>query len=114
MRGVVAKVAIVVGALPILQALQMNLSRQLPFGVVDTFARLGNVVVVFERVHYVELKSPDDIGGILNVARLLKTLERNGLRVVHAIETADDDKGRIRIALKFLELADRIINAELS
>ena len=107
----VAEVAIVVGALPILQALEMNLPRLLPLGVVDTFASFVNVVVVFERVHDVELQSPNDIGGVLDVARLLETLERNGLRVVHAVKTADDDKGSVGVALKFLQLANRIINA---
>ena len=77
MRGKVAKVAVVVGALSILEALQMNLSRLLTFGVVDTFSSISNVVVAFERVHDVELQSPDDIGGVLDIARLFETLERD-------------------------------------
>lgn len=111
--GIVTKVTVVVGALPILEALQMNLPRLLPLGVVDSFASFGNVVVAFELVHHVELQSPNDIGGVFNVPRFLETLEGNELRVVRPIETADDYKGRIGIALKFFKLANRIINAEL-
>ena len=59
------------------------------------------------------MKSPDDVGGVLDVARLLETLEGNGADVVVAIETADDDKSSIGVALKLLELTNRIVNAEL-
>ena len=57
------------------------------------------------------MQSPDDVCGVLNVAALLEALEGNGSDVVIAVETADDDKGRISVALEFLELADGIINA---
>ena len=111
--GKVLEIAVVVGALPILETLQVNLPRLSFLGIVDTFASFGNVVVAFERVHNVELKSPNDIGGVLNVARFLEALERDRLRVVRPIETADDDEGRIGVALKLLKLADGIINTEL-
>ena len=88
------------------------MTRLLPFGVVDSFARIGEIAGV-DVVQDVELQSPNDVGGVLDVPRLLETLEGNRLRVVGAIETADDDEGGVGVALKFLEFADGIVNAEL-
>ena len=61
----------------------------------------------------VELKSPDNVRGVFDVAAFFERRKRDGADVVVAIETADDDEGRIGVALKFFELADGIINAEL-
>ena len=64
-------------------------------------------------IENVELQSPNDICGVLDVARFLEALEGNGADVIVAIEAADDDESRIGVALKFFKLADGIINTEL-
>ena len=114
MSGVVEEEAIVIDTLPILKAFKIDLARLLIFGLFNTFAELREVIVAFEMVHKVELESPDDIGGIFNVARFLEALEGNGLRVIGAVETAYDEECGVGVALEFLELADGIINTELS
>ena len=75
-------------------------------GVINSPADVREIIVFFELVHQIELQSPNDIGGVLNVAGFLKALERNGIRIVDAIETADDDERCIGVALKFLQLAN--------
>ena len=102
---------VIVGALTIFEAFKLNLARLLLFGVVDFFPSVGDV----ERVDGVddeELKSPDDIGGIFDVARFFETLEGNGFGVVVAIERRNDEEGRIGITLKFFEFANGIIDAK--
>ena len=106
--------AIVIGALPIFEAFEVDLARLLSLGVFDTFARLGNVIVAFEVVHNVKLESPNNVGGVFNVARLFEALEGNGMRVIRAVETAYDEEGGVGVALKFLKLADSIVDTELS
>ena len=100
MSGVVEEEAIVIGALPILEAFKVDLARLLFLGLFNTLARLGNVVVAFESAHNVELQCPDDIGGVFNVARFLEALEGNGLRVIGAVETADDEECGVGVALE--------------
>ena len=82
------------------------------FGLVNFLSSFRNVKRV-DRIESEELKSPNDISGILNVAGLLETLERNRLNVVLAIERADDNEGGIGVTLKLFKLANRIINTEL-
>ena len=60
------------------------------------------------------MQSPDNIGGVFDIARFLETLERNRVDIVSAIETADYDESSIGVALKFFKLSNRIINAEFS
>ena len=74
---------------------------------------IGNVAGI-DRVKNEKLQSPNDISGVFNVAGFLEAVERNGLDIVVAVERADDEKGRVGVALKFLKLTDRIINAEFS
>ena len=109
--GMVVKEAVVIGALPILQARELNLTRLLFFSFIDFLAIFRSVERV-ERVEYIELQSPNDIGGIFDIAGFFEALERNGMGVIGAVEGANDDKGGIGVALKFLELANGIINAE--
>jgi len=112
MGGEIIEEALVVGALPIFEAFELNLSRLKFFGVVNLLAEVGEIAGI-EMIEDVKLKSPDDIGGVFNVAALFEALEGNGLNVVLPIETADDEKGGVGVALKFFELANRIIDAEL-
>ena len=49
------------------------------------------------------MKSPDDVGGVFNIAGFFEAVERNGLDIVVAVERTDDDKSRISVALKFFE-----------
>ena len=112
MSGEVLEEAFVVGTLSILKALELDLARLLFFGFIDKLAVFGSIERV-KRVGDEKLKSPDDVGGVLNVAAFLEALEGNGVCVVGAIERADDEKGSIGVALKLLELAHRIINTEL-
>lgn len=55
--GVVEKKAIVIGALPILEAFEVDLARLLFLGLFNALAELREVIVAFEMVHKVELKS---------------------------------------------------------
>ena len=89
----------------------MYLTGLLLFGVVDTFAGVCNVTRI-DMIKDVELQSPDNISGILDIARLLETLERNRLRVIDTIETADNDESGIGVALKFFELTNGVIDTE--
>ena len=104
---------VVIGAVTIFKAFELNLSRLLFFSFVDLFPCISDIEGV-ERVENEKLKSPDDISSIFNVAGFLEALEGNGLRVVGAIERADNKESRIGVALKFFELADGIINTEFS
>ena len=110
---VVVEKTIVIGALPIFKAFELNLARLLLFGFVDFLSSVRDV----ERVGIIddeELKSPNDIGSVFDIARFFKALEGNGLCVIIAVERTDDDKSRISVALKFFELANGIVDAEFS
>ena len=72
-REVVEK-ALVVGALSIFKALELNLSRLLLFGFVDYLPSVRDVKRV-DRVNDEELKSPNDIGGIFDIAGFFEALE---------------------------------------
>lgn len=109
--GMIAEEAVVVRALTIFDAFELDLPRLLFFGVVNAFPSLGEIAGI-DVVQDVELESPNDVGCVLDVPRLLEALEGDRLRVVGAVETADDDEGSVGVALKFLELSDGIINAE--
>ena len=98
--GEIIEKALVVGALAILKTFELNLPRLLFFSVVDLLAQVGEIGGA-QMIEDVELKSPDDVGGVLDVARFLEALEGNGLHVVLPIETADDETGGVGVALKF-------------
>ena len=100
MSGEIIEKALVVGALTILKTFELNLPRLLFFSVVDLLAKVGEVART-QMVENIELESPDDIGGVFNVAAFLEALEGNGLHVILAIEATDDDKRSIGVALKF-------------
>ena len=110
---VVFEEAVIIGALSVFEAFKINLSRLLFFSLFNAFTKLGNVTVSFQFVKKVKLQSPDDIGGVFDIARFLETLERNGVDVVSAIETADNDESGISVALEFLQLANGVVNTEL-
>lgn len=112
MSGEVLEETFIIGALPILETLELNLTGLLFFSVVDAFSCVGNVAGI-NGAENVELKSPNNVGGVFDIAAFLEALERNGLSVILSVETAYDDESRIRVALKFLKLAYGIINAEL-
>ena len=109
--GMVVKETVVVDSLSILEARELNLTGLLFFSFIDFLAIFRSVERV-ERVEYIELQSPNDIGGIFDIAGFFEALERNGMGVIGAVEGADDDKGSIGVALKLLELANGIVNAE--
>ena len=110
--GKVIEKTVIVRALPIFETLEVNLTRLNFFSVVDFFAGLRNICAALDLIHDVELQSPNDIGRIFNAAGFFKTLERNGLIIVGAIERADDNEGGIGVALKFFEFADGIVYSE--
>ena len=95
----------------VFQAFELDLARLFLFGVVDFFPTVSNVAWV-DRIDGEKLQSPDDIGGVLNVAGFFETLKRNRLRVISAIETADDYKSRIGVTLKFFKLANGVVDAK--
>ena len=112
MGGEIFEEALVVGALAILKTFELNLPRFIFFSVVDLLAHVGEAARA-QVIENIELKSPYNVGGVLDVAAFLEALEGNGLHVILAIETADDEKGSVGVALKFFYLANGIINAEL-
>lgn len=112
MSGEIIEKALVVGALAILKTFELNLPRLLFFSVVDLFAKVGEVSWT-KMIEDVKLESPYNVGGVLDVARLFETLEGDGLHVILAVERADDEKSSVGVTLKFFELANGIINAEL-
>jgi hypothetical protein len=112
MRRKIVEVAIVIGSLTILKAFELNLAWVLLFRRLDALARFGYVARI-DCVEYIELQSPHHICCILDIPTLLETLEGNRLRVVRPIETADDNKGSIRFALKFLEFTNGVVDTEL-
>ena len=65
--GKIIKEAIIIGALTIFEALELNLSGLMSFGVVNALARVGNVVGI-DRIKNVKLQSPNNISGVFNVA----------------------------------------------
>ena len=72
--GEVVEKTIVVGALPIFKAFELDLARLLLFGFVDFLPSVRNVERV-DRVDDEELKSPDDIGSVFDITALLEALE---------------------------------------
>ena len=104
---------VIVGALPIFKAFELDLARLLFFGFVDFLPSVRDVERV-DRINNEELQSPDDIGGIFDVAGFFEALEGDGLCVIVAIETADDDKSSVGVALEFFELANGIVDAKFS
>ena len=65
-----------------------------------------------DRVEDIKLKSPDDIGSVFDIARLLEAFEGDALSVTGAIKTADDDESGIGISLELFKLANGVINAK--
>lgn len=57
------------------------------------------------------MQPPDDIGGVLNSARLLEALKINGSQIVLAIQAGDDDYGQIVLALKSFKPVYDMINS---
>ena len=104
---------VIVGALPIFKAFELNLARLLLFGFVDFLPSVRDVERV-DRIDDEELKSPDDIGSVFDIARFFEALEGNGFCVIVAVETAYDDKSGVGIALEFFKLANGIVDAEFS
>ena len=102
---------IVVGALPIFKAFELDLTRLLFFGFVDFLPSVRDVERV-DRIDDEELKSPDDIGSVFDIARFFEALEGNRFCVIITVERTDDDKSSISVALEFFELANRIVDAE--
>ena len=106
--------AIIIGALTVFEAFEVNMTRLFLFGFFDNVAGVGNVRRIFNGIDDIELQSPDDVGGILDIAGFFERLKRNGLHIIVAIEAADNNKSSVGITLKFFELADRVVNGELN
>ena len=56
------------------------------------------------------MKSPDNVGRVFNVARLLETLKRNLLVIIDAVKRADDNEGGVGLALKSFELMNNVVD----
>ena len=67
MSGKIIEKTTVISALTIFEALELNLSGLMSFGVVNALARVGNVVGI-DRIKNVKLQSPNNISGVFNVA----------------------------------------------
>ena len=72
--GEVVEEAIVVGALPIFKAFELDLTRLLFFGFVGFLPSVGDVERV-DRIDDEELKSPNDIGSVFDIAGFFEALE---------------------------------------
>ena len=62
-------------------------------------------------VSAVELKPPDNVGGVFNVAGFFEGFKRNALRIVETVERADDNESGVGLPLKVFELANNFINS---
>ena len=69
----------------------MNVTRVSFFSIVDNVAILGNSTVK-QFVGAVELQAPNDIGGVFDIAGFFEGFKGNFLRIVEAVERADDDE----------------------
>ena len=107
----IVKEAVVIGALPVFKAFELDLARLLLFSFVDFLSSVVDVKRV-NRVDNEELKSPNDIGSVFDVAGFLEGFKGNSLRVVGTVERADDEESSVSVALEFFKLADGIINTE--
>ena len=112
MSGKIIEKAVIIRALPIFETFEVDLTRLAFFSVINSLASLRNIRATFDLIQDVELKSPNNISGVFNTARLFETLERNGLIVVGAVERTDDDEGGVGVALKSFEFADGVVDAE--
>ncbi len=59
------------------------------------------------------MESPDDIGGVFDIAGFLEGFKGNVLVIVIAIKRADDDKSGIGITLKRFEFVNDVVNTRL-
>ena len=88
---------IIVGTLPVFETFELDLTRLLFLGFVDFLSSVRDVERI-DRIDDEELESPDDIGSVFDIAGFFEALEGNGLCIVIAVETADDDKiGRAHV-----------------
>ena len=71
----VLEIAVVVRALSILQAFEMDLTRLLFLRFVDFPPRFGNQFPAFNFVDDVELQRPNHVRRVLNVSAVFETLE---------------------------------------
>ena len=106
--------AVIIGALTVFEAFEVNMTRLFLFGFFDNIACVGSVGIIFNVIDNIELQSPDDVGRILDIAGFFERLEGNGLHIIVAIETADNNKGCVGVTLKLFELADGVVNGELN
>ena len=104
---------IIVSALAIFKAFELNLAWLLLFGFVDFLPSVRYIERV-DRIDDEKLKSPDDISSVFDIAALFEALEGNRFGVIITVERADDDKSGIGVALEFFKLANRIVDAEFS
>ena len=111
MSRVVMKVAVVILSLSIFQAFELNMTRFLTLSIFKFLTGRGYIGADFNIVTYIELQSPDNVSGILNVAALLERFKRYLLIVIHSVKTAYHDKCGICFVLKCFEFVNNIVNA---
>ena len=57
------------------------------------------------------MKSPNDIGRILNVAGFFEGFKGNALGIVETIKRADDNESGVGLPLKVFKLANNLVNS---
>ena len=82
---------VVVDTLPIFKTTKLNMTRVGFFGIVDNVAIFGNSTVE-KFIGTIKLQAPNDIGGVFDIAGFFEGFKGNFLRIVEAVERADDDE----------------------
>lgn len=82
---------VVVDTLSILETTELDLAWVSFFSLVDNVAIFGNRAGE-KFIGAVELKPPNNVGGILNIAGFFEGFKRNALGIVEAIKRAYDDE----------------------
>ena len=109
--GEIVKEAVIIVAVTIFKALKVELTRLNFFSVVEFFSNGGNIGAVFDRVGDEELKSPNDVCGVFDIAGFLERFKGDLRIVIDAIERTDYDEGSISVALEGFEFVNNVINA---
>ena len=96
----------------IFETAELNLSGIGFFGFIDNVAIFGNSTVK-KFIGTIKLKTPNNVGGILNVAGFFEGFKRNTLGIVETIKRADDDESGVGLSLEVFKLANNLVNSLL-
>ena len=106
----IIETAFVVRTLPIFETAELNVTRVRVFSLFDDFAIFRDSPVA-QIVGNEKLKSPNNVSGVFNIARFFEGFKGDRLRIVSAVERADDNESGVSVALKVFKFANNVINS---